>query len=104
VLAAGVRPVPGRGVVLGPGTSGQRQARRPPSSRYLVGANDAAHVFMSRSLRTKTVKLGSLFWHGSGGELRYLEVTRDEWTGWDGIEPLNWQGQALLNYAKSINP
>lgn len=75
---------------------------------FMVGSNDSASILLEQVAPARsTPKPGILFWHASGGDLRYLTNEDEDWVAlrWDGdTGRLNWQGQAMLNYATSVNP
>jgi hypothetical protein len=90
-----------------------------PEEWFIVGANDAAHILMEQVGPMKVATPGArrpgiLFWHASGGDLRFLRKLESE--GGSGIDQnqafewnedpaeLNWQGTAMLAYAQAVNP
>lgn len=71
---------------------------------FQAGANDAARILMEQIAPVRTApRPGILFWHASGGDLRYLENFRSEWTNWNGdYANLNFQGLGMVNYAQLV--
>jgi hypothetical protein len=82
---------------------GEWGARNPSEEWYLIGGNDAAWMLVEQVAPGQDVKPGALFWHGSGGDDRYLTNTRMTWTQWNGsTSSLNRQGIAFYNYAQAV--
>jgi hypothetical protein len=72
---------------------------------FMAGNKEASHIILDQVLPARSAPMpGMLFWHGSGGDLRFLQDW-NVWSAWDGDrDSLNWQGQAFLDYARSVNP
>ena len=69
------------------------------------GAWQAVHM-LARVLPNENLKLGVLWWHGSGTSPYSLYFP---WGAWTDVPPnadqtLNWHGQFMLDYAHQVNP
>src|SRR5664280_2738080 len=64
-----------------------------------------ATQMLTRVLPTLPVKVGLLFWHGSGGAPYNLYAPFHSWTDYDQFKgSLNWMGQFVYAYAHQVNP
>lgn len=70
------------------------------------GCWNATHMLF-RTLPARADKIGLLFWHGADSAFNLFGDGQNSgaaWFDYDGVTPLNWEGQGMLDYAHLVNP